>query len=63
MNLFLVLLSLVFISCGVALVYDARNISLTKFKFGDVNDLTMGLKIFGYIVSILGLVILYVQVR
>ena len=44
---------------GVILVYDARTITKKHFGFGDQNEATDGLKIIGYIVSIIGGLILY----
>ena len=45
------ILSLVF---GVKFIYDARPIVKKYFIFGDKNDATLGLKIFGFIFEIIG---------
>lgn len=40
--------------CGVILIYDARPITKKMFGFGDQNEASMGLKITGFVISILG---------
>ncbi len=42
---------------GVVLIYDARPITKKNFGFGDQNDASMGLKIIGFILTIIGGVI------
>ena len=44
---------------GVTLVFDARLITKKYFGFGDQNEGSDGLKILGYIVAIIGGLILY----
>ncbi len=44
---------------GVVLIYDARTITKKVFGFGDQNEATSGLKIFGFILSIFGALIIY----
>lgn len=44
---------------GVVLIYDARIITKRFFGFGDQNEATSGLKILGFIIVILGGLILY----
>ncbi len=39
---------------GVILIYDARPITKKSFGFGDQNDASMGLKIIGFILTIIG---------
>ena len=47
---------------GVILVYDARPITKKIFSFGDQNEGTKGLKIVGFILAIVGgLVIFWVR--
>ena len=50
-----VLLALV----GVILIYDARPITRKVFGFGDQNEASMGLKIFGFLMSIVGALLVY----
>lgn len=53
------ILALVLILIGVTLVYDARKITKKLFKFGNENDASMGFKLFGFILSVGGALILY----
>ena len=52
-------IALVLVLAGVVLVYDARILSINWFSFGDQNEATSGLKILGFIVSMIGAVMLY----
>jgi len=51
-------ISILIILVGVILVYDARIITQKIFGFGDQNEATGGLKILGWILSIIGLLII-----
>ena len=53
------LLAVVIILCGVTLIFDARLITKKYFGFGDQNEGSDGLKIIGYIISIIGGLMLY----
>ena len=44
---------------GAILIYDARIITKKMFGFGDQNEASSGLKILGWILSIIGVLILY----
>lgn len=44
---------------GVIMVYDARIITKKLFGFGDQNQAAWGLKILGFIIAILGALIIY----
>lgn len=52
------LISVVIILIGVILIYDARIITKRIFGFGDQNEATSGLKILGWIISIIGILII-----
>jgi hypothetical protein len=52
------LISVVVILIGVILIYDARIITKRIFGFGDQNEATSGLKILGWIISIIGILII-----
>ena len=52
-------ISLIFILLGVIMIYDARIITKKLFGFGDQNQATWGLKILGYIICIIGALIIY----
>ena len=54
MDLILVLVGAILIAIGIILVYDARIITKKFFGFGDQNEATLGLKIFGFIFTVIG---------
>jgi len=54
------LVSLLVILFGVILVYDARKITKALFGYGSENDATMGFKMFGFVITIIGSIMLYI---
>ncbi len=44
---------------GVVMIYDARIITKKMFGFGDQNQAAWGLKILGFIIAIIGALIIY----
>lgn len=56
---FLFGLGIVIATCGVILIYDARPITKKMFSFGDQNDGALGLKITGFLISIIGMLLIY----
>lgn len=48
---------------GVVMVYDARLLTKRLFSFGDQNEASMGLKIFGFILAIIGGLIIYLNMK
>ena len=53
------IIALVMALVGVLMVYDARLITKKLFGFGDQNQAAWGLKILGFIVAIIGALIIY----
>ena len=53
------IIALVMTLVGVVMVYDARLITKKLFGFGDQNQAAWGLKILGFIVAIIGAMIIY----
>lgn len=53
------IIALLIILVGVILIYDARIITKRFFSFGDQNEGSLGLKIWGFILTIAGGVIMY----
>ena len=53
------LIALAIVILGVVMVYDARIITKKIFGFGDQNQAAWGLKILGFIVSVIGSLIIY----
>lgn len=58
MDLFLVLIGAILLGIGVILIYDARPITQKYFGFGDQNEAALGMKILGFIFTIIGGVLL-----
>ena len=58
-QLIIKLIGLLMILAGVILIYDARIITKKFFGFGDQNEGSNGLKIIGFILSIIGALIIY----
>ena len=58
-NLIFKLIILLIILSGVILIYDARIITKKVFGFGDQNEGSAGLKILGFLITIIALTILY----
>ncbi len=53
------LIAVLMVLAGVILIYDARIITKKFFGFGDQNEGSSGLKILGFLISIIGGLILY----
>lgn len=53
------LIAVLMILIGVILVYDARIIIKRFFGFGDQNEASAGLKMIGFIIAIIGGIIIY----
>lgn len=56
------LIATIMLFIGVILIYDARIITKRFFGFGDQNEATSGLKILGFIVVIIGGLIMYFNI-
>lgn len=56
------LIGLVIVLVGIILIYDARIITKRFFGFGDQNDASSGLKILGFIIAIVGGLIVYCNI-
>lgn len=52
-------ISTLIILTGVILIYDARIITKKIFGFGDQNEATSGLKILGWLIAIIGILIMF----
>lgn len=57
------IIALVIIAVGVVMVYDARRIAEKRFSYSDRNSMTRILKIVGFALSILGAIIIIIQIR
>ena len=58
-QLIIKLIGLLMILAGVILIYDARIITKKFFGFGDQNEASSGLKILGFVLSMLGALAIY----
>ena len=53
------LIGVLLVLAGIILIYDARILTKRFFSFGDQNDATNGLKILGFLMAIVGGLIVY----
>ena len=53
------LLGILMILMGIILIYDARIITKRFFGFGDQNEGTLGLKMLGFFIAMIGGFVLY----
>ena len=53
------LIGVIIVLLGVILIYDARILSKKFFGFGDQNEASNGLKILGFIIAVVGGLIVY----
>ncbi len=58
-QIILKVIGLAFLAIGVIMVYDARILTRKWFGFGDQNEASLGFKILGFIVCIIGALIVY----
>ena len=59
MKIILLIIGTLSLVCGVKFIYDARPIVKKYFSFGDKNEATLGLKILGFLLLIIGGIIMY----
>ena len=55
----LLIIGLIITLIGVIMVYDARIITKKLFGFGDQNEATLGLKILGFFLAIIGVLLIF----
>ena len=58
-NVIINIISLLFATIGIVMIYDARILTKKWFGFGDQNEATLGFKILGIMVCVLGAIIVY----
>lgn len=59
-NIIITIIGLVIMAIGVILIFDARNLTKKWFSFGDRNDGAKTLKIIGFVISIIGGIIIMI---
>ena len=57
------IIGLLIVAIGVIEIYDARSLSKKVFSYSDRNTAVKLLRICGYIMSIAGLIIIYMQLN
>ena len=62
LKLFLLLIGLLIAMLGVIMIFDARLLTKRFFGFGDQNDASAGLKILGFVIAIVGALIVYFNI-
>lgn len=60
-KIILMIISLLLVTLGVVCIFDARVITKKMFSFGDQNEASMGLKILGFLISIIGALVFFFQ--
>lgn len=58
-KLILLIIGLLISMFGVIMIFDARMLTQRFFGFGDQNEATAGLKIIGFVVAIIGGLIVF----
>ncbi len=62
-NVVILIVSSLIALLGTVMVYDARRITRKLFSFGDQNDASMGLKMLGFIIAMIGALIFYFTIQ
>ena len=63
LNIIMRLIMMILILFGITLIYDARIITKKFFGFGDQNEASSGLKMLGFLILMIGGLILYFNYR
>lgn len=61
-KIILMLIGLILAMVGVIMVYDARLLTKKLFSFGDQNEASWGLKILGFILAIIGGLVIFFNI-
>lgn len=59
LQIILKIIGVLIILAGVILVYDSRLITKKFFGFGDQNEATIGMKLIGFIIAIIGAIAIF----
>ena len=59
MGKIVIIIGLIIAALGVIMIFDARLLSQKLFGFGDQNEATAGMKILGFVVAIIGGLIVF----
>ena len=61
-KIILEIIGLLIVVIGIIMIFDARYLTKRFFGFGDQNQATLGLKIVGFIIAIVGGLIVYFNI-
>ncbi len=61
-QMLLIILGLLLAVGGTVMVYDARLLSYRFFGFGDQNEASLGMKMLGFIIIMIGAFIIYFNI-
>ena len=61
-QLILIFVGMILATVGVIMIYDARILTRKLFGFGDQNEASWGLKILGFIISMIGCLMIYFNI-
>lgn len=59
MRIFLLFIGVISAVIGVKFIFDARPIVKKYFSFGDKNDASLGLKVCGFLLLLIGALLIY----
>ena len=59
LQIILKIIGVLIILAGVILIYDSRLITKKFFGFGDQNEATIGMKLMGFIIAIIGAIVIF----
>ena len=61
-KIILTIIGLVIAILGIIMIFDARLLTQKFFGFGDQNEATAGLKIIGFVVTVIGGLIIFFNI-
>ncbi|MCI9177152.1 MAG: hypothetical protein HFJ28_00855 [Clostridia bacterium] len=61
-KIILIIIGLIIVTLGVVCIFDARILTQKMFSFGDQNEGSMGLKIFGFLFAVVGAILIYFNI-
>ena len=59
MEIVLVIIGLILAAIGVTLIYSARNMTKKWFSFGDQNEGVKWIKVIGFVISMMGILLVF----
>lgn len=58
----LIIVGIMIVLLGTIMIFDARSLTKKWFGFGDQNEATNGFKILGFIIGVIGALLIYFNV-